>query len=487
MLNVKFEILSSDEIKKIIISAFDILANIGMKVTHEPARELLLDNGCKENGEMMLYPESLVQEAIHSAPCRFTIYGRDPDYQVKIEPGRVQIQPMIGRINIWDQDQKKARPTELADVENLVKIADYCDNYHILHSGAIMPEIKGIDPQLAHIEGYIASVRNSRKVIKASCRGGDVARDCIEMASIIAGGRDKLKNNPNVYTTCNVVSPLTQAEGMIEGMIEYAKLGLPVDVTSEPQMGATSPINLSGTLAQQTAEILSVIVIAQLVNKGTPVFFGTCGAAMDMRTSTIALGGIEAGILNVGHAQIAQALGIPSRGTGSNTEAKILDIQAGYEKALSLALPALAGMNMIFYPGTMDHAKTVSLESLVIDNDICGMIFRILQGITVNDRNISLDIIKKVGAGGHFLGQRQTMEDLKIEQYLPSISDRLDRKKWEEKGAKDLVDRASEKVKDILKNHEVLPLPKDIEKELIKFLDAKRKDTKKIKRRISKS
>jgi len=94
---------------------------------------------------------------------------------------------------------------------------------------------------------------------------------------------------------------------------------------------------------------------------------------MDMRYGTIALGGIEAGLLNAAHAQIAQFLRIPSRGTGANTNSKVLDFQAGYEKMMTLMMPAMAGINMIFYPGTIEHAETISLESLVIDHEICSM------------------------------------------------------------------------------------------------------------------
>jgi trimethylamine--corrinoid protein Co-methyltransferase len=265
-----------------------------------------------------------------------------------------------------------------------------------------MPHIEGVPDEVAHVHGYFTSVKNSSKVIKGVVRGKEKAKDCIRMAAVIAGGEEALKKQPNIFTTCNVISPLEYMVEQTEGLIEYAKVGLPVDIASEPQCGATSPVTMAGTLAQQTAEILGMVVISQLVNPGTPVLMGTVAAAMDFRNGMIALGGVEAALLNVAHAQMAQFYGIPSRGTGSNTESKILDMQAGYEKAITLSLPALAGINMIFYPGTMDHAMTVSMESLVIDHEICGMIDRILKGVSVTEETIGLDLIDKVGPGGHF-------------------------------------------------------------------------------------
>jgi trimethylamine--corrinoid protein Co-methyltransferase len=227
---------------------------------------------------------------------------------------------------------------------------------------------------------------------------------------------------------------------------------------------------MAGTLAQQTAEILGMVVISQLVNPGTPVLMGTVAAAMDLRNGMIALGGVEAALLNVAHAQMAQFYGIPSRGTGSNTESKILDIQAGYEKAITLSLPALAGINMIFYPGTMDHAMTVSLESLVIDHEICGMIGRILQGISVTEETIGLDLIGKVGPGGHFLNQKHTLRHLREEHFLPKLSDRDSYEIWVEKGKGGIQERVKEQVRKILAEHIPLPIDSAVEKELLSII-----------------
>jgi trimethylamine--corrinoid protein Co-methyltransferase len=251
-----------------------------------------------------------------------------------------------------------------------------------------------------------------------------------------------------------------------EGLIEYAKMGLPVDIASEPQCGATSPVTLAGTIAQQTAEILGMNVIAQLVNPGTPVLMGTVAAAMDLRNGMIALGGVEAAMINVAHAQMARFYEIPSRGTGSNTESKLLDMQAGYEKMITLLLPALAGINMIFYPGTMDHALTVSLEGLLIDHEICGMIDRVMKGVSVTEGKLALDIIDRVGPGGHFLNQKHTMKYLKEEHFLPKLTDRDSHELWIEKGKRAIHERARDEVKRILAEHKPLGLDSAVEKEL---------------------
>ncbi len=387
-----------------------------------------------------------------------------------MEGTRVYIEPMIGRLNILDLETGQRRHTTLSDVADLIKLSDALESYSGPHSGAIMPHIEGVPDAVAHVNGYLTSVRNSSKIIKGSCRGKKVAQDCIRMAAVIAGGEAELTRRPNVFTTSNVISPLEMNNVQTEGLIEYARHGLPVDIASEPQMGATSPVTIAGTLAQSTAEILAGVVIAQLVNPGTPVLMGTVGAAMDMRNGSIALGGIEAGMINVAHAQIAQFYGIPSRGTGCNTDSKCLDIQAGIEKAVTHFMPALAGINMIFYPGTMDHAKTVSLESLLIDDEICAMAFRALQGIKVDDDSLALAVIEKVGPGQHYLGQKHTMLNLKSEQFIPKIANRQSFEDWRNTGAQDLWQYAKQEVKKILANHQPLPLPDGCEAELMRIV-----------------
>ena len=430
----QIKILSDDQIEQIHLSALSILWRTGVEVREDQAFEFLKKAGCPTNGKTVRIPPHLVEEAIRLAPKTFTLHGRDPNFKVTVEGRRVYYEPMIGRLNILDLETGARRRTTLEDVGKLVRVADALEHYTLLHSGAIMPHIEGVPDEVSHAHGYLTSVRNSSKVIKGVVRGKQKARDCIRMASVIAGGEEALKRKPNVFTTCNVISPLEYMVEQTEGLIEYARMGLPVDIASEPQLGATSPVTLAGTIAQQTAEILGMNVVAQLVHPGTPVLMGTVAAAMDLHNGTIALGGVEAAMLNVAHAQMAQFYQIPSRGTGSNTESKIFDMQAGYEKAITLLLPALAGINQIFYPGTMDHALTVSLESLVTDHEICDMIARILNGISVTDETLAVDIIDKVGPGGHFLNQKHTMKYLKQEHFLPKLSDRDSYDVWTEKG-----------------------------------------------------
>ncbi len=462
------QVLSGEQIYDIHQAALEILWNTGVLVKASAARDLLRQAGAVVDEEMMIchIPGYVVEEALARAPSSFTVYARNPTNDVHVSTRSLHYEPMIGRLNCYDYATGTTHRTTLEDVGHLIKLADALPHYHLLHSGSIMPQIDGVPIRATHVYGYLESVRNSSKVIKATSRERIMAEDCLRMVAAIAGGEEELRRKPFTFTTDNPVAPLHHDRDQMEGALEFAKYGLPIDVTSEPQAGATSPVTLAGLLAQQTADVVSGITIIQLANPGNPVWYGTCGSIMDMRVGRIAIGAVEMGLINVASAQIAHFYDIPCRGTASATDSKLLDIQAGYEKALVLTMAALGGVNKIFYPGTMEGALTVSKESLVIDDEIVGGIYRMLEGIDVNKMTLALGVIDAVGPGGHFLGQRHTMQFLKGEQFIPLLSDRQTREKWEEAGGKGMAERAHERVEQILAEHQVDPLDADVEAEL---------------------
>ena len=464
----QLKVLSDEQIYDIHQAALDMLWNTGVLVKAPAARDLLRTAGAWVNDETMIcrIPGYVVEEALRRAPSSFTIYARDPANDVRVSTRSLHYEPMIGRLNCYDHTTGTTHRTTLEDVGDLIKLADALPNYHLLHSGAIMPQIDGVPIRATHVYGYLESVRNSSKVIKATSRERIMAEDCLRMVALVAGGEDELRRRPYTFTTDNPVAPLHHDRDQTEGVLEFTKYGLPIDVTSEPQAGATSPVTLAGLLAQQTADVISGITIIQLANPGNPVWYGTCGSVMDMRVGRIAIGAIEMGLINVASAQIAHFYGIPCRGTASATDSKLLDIQAGYEKATVLTMAALGGVNKIFYPGTMEGALTISKESLVIDDEIIGGLYRVLEGVDVNKMTLATDVVDQVGPGGHFLSQRHTMQFLEREHFLPSLSDRQTRERWEEAGSEGVADRAHKKVAQILAEHQVSPLPANVEAEL---------------------
>ncbi len=462
------KVLSDEQIYQIHQAALEILWNTGVLVKSQDARNLLKQAGAIVDEETMRcrIPGYVVEEALSRAPSAFTIYARNPVNNVRVSIDELHYEPMIGRLNCFDYKTGTTHRTTLEDVGHLIKIADALPNYHLLHSGAIMPQIEGVPIRATHVYGYLQSVRNSSKVIKSTSRERLLAEDCLRMVAVIAGGESEFRKKPYTFTTDNPVAPLHHDRDQMDGALLFASYGLPIDFTSEPQAGATAPVTLAGLLAQQTADVISGITIVQLANPGNPVWYGTCGSVMDMKVGRIAIGAIEMGLINVASAQIAHFYNIPCRGTASATDSKTLDIQAGYEKAMVLTMAVLGGVNKIFYPGTMEGALTVSKEGLVIDDEIIGALYRTLEGVKVDANTLALGVIDKVGPGGHFLGQRHTMQFLKSEHFIPPVANRQTREKWEAEGSKGAADKAHEIVQKIIAEHKVDPLDASEEAEL---------------------
>jgi len=343
--------------------------------------------------------------------------------------------------------------------------------------------VRGRDGKSA-VGGIVGLLNAGRVTGQASVEqfaGGGVPESCL---AVVAGGEEELRRRPCTFTTDNPVAPLHHDRDQVEGALLYAEYGIPIDVTSEPQAGATAPVTIAGLLAQQTADVISGITIIQLKNPGNPVWYGTCGSVMDMRVGRIAIGAVEMGVINVASAQIAHSYDIPCRGTASATDSKELDFQAGYEKTAVMTMAVLGGVNKIFYPGTMEGALTVSKEGLVLDNEIAGAIYHVLDGVDVVDDTLGVGLAQTVGPGGHYLNQRHTMQFIRQEHFLPLLADRQIRERWEQAGEKNMVAKAHEEVTRILEEHHVEPLPEGTEEELKRIVREveKREETREAKR-----
>ena len=467
----QLRILTSDELYEIHLATLEILERIGVKVPGQKALRMLGEAGAHIDirKKIARIPEYLIEEGIKKAPSGFSLFGRDPKYKLRFEDRRVYFSMGGQSVNVLDLETGKRRASTLKDCEDFCRLADALENIHHASSSVVRP--RDVPDSVAHVYQLFAGFRNTTKTVDGEIYGQAIAMDGIRMASVVAGGEEELKKRPLLLGFHNPVSPLQLSEKLTEGLMVYAKYKQPVLIAPEAQAGATAPVTLAGLLAQQNAEVLSGIVIAELVNPGAPVLFGTVSTIMDMKTGNLAYGAIEAGLINVATAQLAHYYGLPSRGTGGGTESKISDIQAGFEKAMTLMMAALAGINFIYdAAGVLESTLTASYEQAVIDNEICGMVSRALRGVEISDETLAIDVIEDVGPGGQYLDQRHTLEYLRKEHYLPTIINRERMERWERAGSKDLREVAREEAKRILKEHQPEPLDRNIEEELKKII-----------------
>ncbi|MDO0823723.1 trimethylamine methyltransferase family protein, partial [Desulfosporosinus nitroreducens] len=260
--------------------------------------------------------------------------------------------------------------------------------------------------------------------------------------------------------------PLQHAWEAASKLILAARKGLPVVYTPCVMAGGTVPATMAGVLTQGLAESLSGLVINQATREGSPFIMGGVFTIMDMSSTIFSYGSPEFNLLMSSLADLAHYLKLPMFGTAGCSDSNLVDEQAGIEAALSIAMTALSGPNLNHDVGYIEYGSTSSLEFLAINNDVIGMARRLVRGIKVNDETLALDIIHKIGPGGHFLSEDHTMKHFKTETYYPSLIDRQRYESWLESGSKTLFERANEKVKDIIENYEPDPLPKDVQQKI---------------------
>jgi trimethylamine--corrinoid protein Co-methyltransferase len=264
----------------------------------------------------------------------------------------------------------------------------------------------------------------------------------------------------------NPTAPLMWGEVVAQNLIDSARAGVPVMLIPMPLPGGNAPVTLAGTLAEHTAEGLSGIVLAQLVNPGTPVLYGGGAIVLEMRHGTSCIGAVEAHMLGSGYNQIGKALGLPTASNIGQSDAKIVDSQSGLESGMGIMLAALSGINLSRGPGMMAFANCQSYEKLVIDNNICGMALRLVGGINCDEETIGLDVIKAAGRGakGH-LSSAHTRKWFKEELFFPT--DVIHRRAMRAgKRSTTAWERAKLEVKARLEGYEPTRLPEDKAKEI---------------------
>jgi trimethylamine--corrinoid protein Co-methyltransferase len=263
----------------------------------------------------------------------------------------------------------------------------------------------------------------------------------------------------------DLATPLKFPKATIDVLTESAKYHIPILLESDPSAGGTAPVTASGLITQQNAEILAGITLAQLVRPNTQIIYTNAPHIMDMKTASASLGAPECGIFYVATAQLCRYYGIPLAGVAGTTDSKLPDLQAGYEKAVSYMMAALAGYNIISaHTGMLETNLTVSYAQSVIDNEIYGMVSRILRGSEISDKSLleAFQLIKRVGPlGTHYLSQDHTRRNFLIEEWQPTVSDRNRWEVWVQKGRKGALELANEKAKEILHQHKIEPLAKE--------------------------
>lgn len=460
-----YHVLSEKEISQIHETSIRVLGKVGFEIHYPPALELFEKSGARVDYDLrrVYVSRELVSRCIKQAPAEFVFYGRQKGKSITIGGKRVHFGTGGLALYVLDLERNK-RPGTIRDVADLARLADKLEylDFFIIPAYPHDINIDSVD-----INTKYQAFLNTGKPVMGGIFNKQGLEDMIKIASIVAGGLDKLQRRPIIGFISSITSPLKISYDHAEYIMEVARYGLPLATSTAPAAGATAPVTLAGTLVQQNAEALMGVILTQLVNPGTPVLYSAVPVTMDMRTMSFLMGSIESGLMNAAITQMAHYYRLPCYITVGTTDSKLPDAQAAHESASAAMLAALAGGNFIHEAfGMLDGAMTVSYAQYVIDNDIVGSCLRTLRGIEINRDTLAYDIIAKVGPGGNYLSEEHTVKYMRTESYSPRASDRQQYQRWIDAGSKDSWKKAEEVAAQLIGEPSEEIIPEEIDQEI---------------------
>lgn len=458
-------ILTEEEVKRIHYGALEVMERTGVVFHHKRALEILGDAGCDVDGdkELVRFPNYLVEESLRKCPRRVLLKGITPEYDVVVGDPYVHFASCIA-MDTLDLETMDRKTPPVQDNINMTTVLDYLDEVH-LNSGPYT-HIESVADMCIHPERFNMAVKHTSKpIITAGVFGNETW--VIKMAQVVG-------ENPLGHVQCS--PPLTNSSDKIGCMFHFVEAGFPISPGTGLATGMTSPVTLAGSLVQQLAEVLSVIVLAQIVTPGIGVVAKSRIEPADMRTGTIAEGGVEKVIADAAWNQMWRWYQVPRWHTVVSTDSKVPDYQCGMEKALHFLLSALTGSNIIAGIGGVYDEITTSPIVAIMDNELARMVGRIIDGVEVNEETLAVDLINEVGPiPGQFLSTRHTRKLWQSELLIPALADRVGYSEWVQGGKKTSLDYAREKYEEIIATHKPAPLPADKQKAIDAILEEARK------------
>lgn len=472
----QLKVLTEQEIAAIHDASMVILRDTGVMVHHAEILELLGRSGAKvdQANNIARIPEQLVADCVAKAGKQYVLYGRDKARTARFGYGDLVLMSSPGQYMWVDSESGRRRPAAVQDARDAIRLGDALDNITIVGSMA-QPEEVCEKTHDVFLTGEL--VKGTTKPTRCWVRNGATARYILEIYRAIAGGEAALRAHPMVEAFLEPISPLQMPRDGLDIVKEFARAGQPVSIGPMAMTSATAPGTLAGTLAQENAEILAGVVIAQLLAPGVPITYGGIPHVMDPRTGICSFGSPEQGLMAVAMTQMGHHYGFPVYINVGLTDAKTLDLQAGTEKAATMMLGALAVADTFGHAGICGTDHAASLEWLMADNETMAYVKRIMRGFDVTSKTLATDVVKEVGPAGNFLAHEHTVRHFRSELWIPDKTwTRESWDAWETQGATSMAERIGSEVQHILASHTVETLEDGLAQEIDSIVAAAQRD-----------
>jgi len=439
-------ILAPELVEQVIDEAKRVLAEIGMEIRGPELRRRLIEAGLPmtDTGRV-LFPRSVVEAAIASAPRSFTLYDRDGLPHADLGEDRVHFVPGSSGLKTLDHRTGEVRLANSTDFVEYVRLADGLQ--HIAYLATAFSTNDDIEAQVSDAWRLYMVLTNSKKPVVSGAFTEHGVPRMVEMMQLFRADRADLIARPMSIFTITATGNFRYSEDSCQNLIDCVEAGIPVEVVPVTLMGLIAPVTIVGATVFHTVDVLAGITMAQVVRPGAPVLFGGAPATFHMKIASSPMSAIEAIQLDAAYIEVAKALQLPCQSYMALSDGPILDAQAGAETFGSALIAALSGVNSVSGPGMLDFLLVFNLPKLVFDDEMCGQALRFVREVRVAEDLPVGALIDQLMADQHLIMAEHTMAHWPTELYLPSsIVDRDNRENWMKAGGKDTYQRAVDEV-----------------------------------------
>ena len=473
---LSLNILSRQDLERIHTATLDIIENVGCRFPSVKALDIWESHGAVVDRDTFVVKArgDLIEKALKSAPPRYHLAARSPVQDLPLDGNHVYLGTDGCGVEVIDIHSGKRRRSRLQDVVDIARIADYLEEISF-HWVAVSAQDK--PPETRGLHELAAIFNNSTKHVQTeSVYSEHEALAAVEIAAVIAGGREKLRKRPVLSIMQCTAPPLGHDGGSLEAALVSAEAGVPVGFMTMTASMTTGPVTLAGTLLVGNAEVISAIALIQLAHPGAPVFYAAAQTAADPRTGAYTGGGPEDFLFGAATNLLADFYDIPLSMGSFATGAKLPNWQAGVDNSLSTFMACVVMSDMLLGTGFLHGSRIWSYEQMLMDCEIYDIVHKMMQGIVVDDETLALDAIRAVGPGGNFLKHKHTIKHMR-NIFLPQFMDRRPYSEWESKGdgprdwalakARQILDTHQPDILDPKLSNEVQKIIASVEKERV--------------------
>jgi trimethylamine--corrinoid protein Co-methyltransferase len=470
---IHLDVLGDGELQAIRSATLDVLDRAGVHFPSGRALQVFADHGARvdhDTGIVRLAPE-FVMETMALAPRTYSLSGRSERPELLLDGSNTYFGTAdCGHLTV-DFVTGEERPSRKEDVAQMARVADYLPSIAFYWPLVSAQEFG----RAASLHELDASLNNTTKHIQTQVlMGAMAAKYALRMGEVIAGNANDMRARPPFSIVVCTISPLAQDKDGIEGAMEFVRAGVPVGFMSLPALGSTAPASMAGALVTGSAEVVSAMVLMQLVAPGAPVFYSLSASVMDPRSGGYLIAMPQRYLCNTAAVQIGHAWGVPAMASVFNCEGGVpATWQLGRDSVYNALMVPMAGAEMAVGLGILKASTLLLQEQILLDDEIYHANRIVAQGIDVSSDDLAVEEIASVGPRGHFLLQSRTQRAAR-EIWVPKLSHPPKNTRHGHRPS--LQERAREQLEQILTTHEPQPLDTAVRAELASILESATRD-----------